>query len=163
MVNEVGPEKASWLLEQAGLQGLESMARLDGGWDNVNFLLRLIDGYEVVLKAWIANDVGEVVRVVRRHVHLDFHGIPTTVPLRLLNGDYYAEKEGIAWTLIPYVSGGMLSKDEASLKSLGVALSRMSLIQAADCFPREYRMGISLFDKDLKSKSEKEDRAFIEV
>ena len=75
----------------------------------------------------------------------------------------YAEKEGIAWTLIPYVSGGMLSKDEASLKSLGVALSRMSLIPAADCFPREYRMGFSLFDKVLKSKSEKVDREFIEI
>ena len=44
MVKEVGPEKASWL-EQAGLQGLESMTRLDGGWDNAT-PLRLIDGYE---------------------------------------------------------------------------------------------------------------------
>ena len=163
MVNELGPEKASWLLEQAGLQGLESMTPLEGGWDNENFLLRLIDGYEVVLKAWIANDVGEVARVVRRHIHLDSHGIPTTVPLRLLNGDFCAEREGVAWTLIPYVSGGMLGKDEASLKSLGVALSRMSLIPAADCFPREYRMGFSLFDKVLKSKSENVDRDFIEV
>ena len=163
MVKEVGPEKASWLLEQAGLQELESMTPLDGGWDNENFLLRLMDGYEVVLKAWIANDVGEVARVVRRHVHLDSHGIPITVPLRLLNGDFCAEREGVAWTLIPYVSGGMLGKDEASLKSLGVELSRMSLIPAADCFPREYRMGFSLFDKVLKSKSENVDRDFIEV
>ena len=163
MVKEVGPEKASWLLEQAGLKGLESMTRLDGGWDNANFLLRLIDGYEVVLKAWIANDVDEVGRVVRRHVHLNSHGIPTTVPLRLLNGDFFAEREGIAWTLIPYVSGGMLGEDEGSLKSLGIALSRMSLIPAADCFPREYRKGFSLFDKVLKSKSEKVDREFIEI
>ena len=57
----------------------------------------------------------------------------------------------------------MLGEDEGSLKSLGIMLSRMSLIPAADCFPREYRMGFSLFDKVLKSKSEKVDREFIEI
>ena len=58
MNNEVGTAEVEWLLTLAELPALESMEPLEGGWDNSNFLLRLKDGSEVVLKAWFANSVG---------------------------------------------------------------------------------------------------------
>ena len=112
MNNEVGPAEVEWLLTLAELPDLESMEPLEGGWDNSNFLLRLKGGSEVVLKAWFANSVGEVNRVVQRHIHLDANDIPTTVPLQLSNGSHFAERNGVAWTILPFVPGGMLGCDE---------------------------------------------------
>jgi len=145
--NEVGPAEVEWLLTLAELPDLESMEPLEGGWDNSNFLLRLKGGSEVVLKAWFANSVGEVSRVVQRHIHLDSNDIPTTVPLQLSNGSHFAERNGVAWTILPFVPGGMLGCDEDSLRSLGGVLSRMSSIPLADCFPVDYRMGFDLFEE----------------
>jgi len=151
--NEVGPAEVEWLLTLAELPDLESMEPLDGGWDNSNFLLRLKGGSEVVLKAWFANSVGEVSRVVQRHIHLDSNDIPTTVPLQLSNGSHFAERNGVAWTILPFVPGGMLGCDEDSLRSLGGVLSRMSSIPLADCFPESYRMGFDLFEEVISLSS----------
>jgi homoserine kinase type II len=129
------------------------MSPLVGGWDNTNFLLRLEGGSEVVLKAWIANSVEEVSRVVQRHIHLDSNDIPTTVPLQLSNGGHFAERNSVAWTILPFVPGGMLGFDEDSLRSLGEVLCRMSSIPAADCFPENYRMGFDLFDEVISLSS----------
>ena len=153
MNHEVGPAEAEWLLTLAGLPELESMSPLVGGWDNTNFLLRLEGGSEVVLKAWIANSVEEVSRVVQRHIHLDSNDIPTTVPLQLSNGCHFAERNSVAWTILPFVAGGMLGFDEDSLRSLGEVLCRMSSIPAADCFPENYRMGFDLFDEVISLSS----------
>ena len=153
MNHEVGPAEAEWLLTLAGLPELESMSPLVGGWDNTNFLLRLEGGSEVVLKAWIANSVEEVSRVVQRHIHLDSNDIPTTVPLQLSNGCHFAERNSVAWTILPFVAGGMLGFDEDSLRSLGEVLCRMSSIPAADCFPESYRMGFDLFDEVISLSS----------
>jgi len=153
MNHEVGPAEAEWLLTLAGLPELESMSPLVGGWDNTNFLLRLEGGSEVVLKAWIANSVEEVSRVVQRHIHLDSNDIPTTVPLQLSNGGHFAERNSVAWTILPFVPGGMLGFDEDSLRSLGEVLCRMSSIPAADCFPGSYRMGFDLFDEVISLSS----------
>ena len=153
MNHEVGPAEAEWLLTLAGLPELESMSPLVGGWDNTNFLLRLKGGSEVVLKAWIANSVEEVSRVVQRHIHLDSNDIPTTVPLQLSNGGHFAERNSVAWTILPFVPGGMLGFDEDSLRSLGDVLCRMSSIPAADCFPESYRMGFDLFDEVISLSS----------
>ena len=153
MNNEVGPAEVEWLLTLAELPDLESMEPLDGGWDNSNFLLRLKGGSEVVLKAWFANSVGEVSRVVQRHIHLDSNDIPTTVPLQLSNGSHFAERNGVAWTILPFVPGGMLGCDEDSLRSLGGVLSRMSSIPLADCFPESYRMGFDLFEEVISLSS----------
>jgi homoserine kinase type II len=147
MNHEVGPAEAEWLLTLAELPDLESMAPLEGGWANTNFLLRLKGGSEVVLKAWFANSVEEVSRVVQRHIHLDSNEIPTAVPLQLSNGDHFAERNGVAWTIFPFVPGGMLGCDEDSLRSLGEVLCRMSSIPPAGCFPESYRMGFELFEE----------------
>ena len=143
---EVGFDEANDLLNQAGLPNLNSMEILQGGWDNTNILLTLSDASKVVLKVWNANTVEEVRRVVARHCHLDEHGIPTAVPIQLANGSLIAEKGGMAWTLLPFVEGGMLGTDEESLKSLGQTLAQLQQIPTTDCFPDDYRMGWSLFE-----------------
>jgi homoserine kinase type II len=153
MNHEVGPAEAEWLLTLAELPDLESMAPLEGGWANTNFLLRLKGGSEVVLKAWFANSVEEVSRVVQRHIHLDSNEIPTAVPLQLSNGDYFAERNGVAWTIFPFVPGGMLGCNEDSLRSLGEVLCRMSSIPPAGCFPESYRMGFELFEEVISLSS----------
>ena len=145
--NRVKADDARWLLSMAGLSDLDTMVGLEGGWDNSNFHLRLLDGSEVVLKAWFANTLDEVDRVIKRHLHLDSHGIPTTVPIQMLDGNYVAVKDGFAWTLLPFVKGGFLGSDEDSLRSLGEALARMHSIPHAECFPLDYRMGFVLFEE----------------
>ena len=152
MVNEmrrvdVGLDEANKLLNRAGLPGVDSMEILQGGWDNTNILLTLTDASKVVLKVWNANTIEEVRRVVARHCHLDGHGIPTAVPIEFLDGELVVEKEGMAWTILPFVQGGMLGTDEESLKSLGQTLARLQQIPTADCFPDEYRMGWVLFEE----------------
>ena len=144
---EVGVDEANELLNQAGLPNLNSMEILQGGWDNTNILLNLSDASKVVLKVWNANTVEEVRRVVARHFHLDEHGIPTAVPIQLANGSLIAERGGMAWTLLPFIEGGMLGTDENSLKSLGETMALLHQIPAADCFPDDYRMGWSLFEE----------------
>ena len=144
---EVGVDDANDLLNKAGLPNLNSMEILQGGWDNTNILLTLSDTSKVVLKVWNANTVEEVRRVVARHCHLDEHGIPTAVPIRLANGGLIAERDGMAWTLLPFIEGGMLGTDENSLKSLGETIARLHQIPVVDCFPDDYRMGWSLFEE----------------
>ena len=144
---EVEVDDANELLNQAGLPNLNSMEILQGGWDNTNILLTLSDTSKVVLKVWNANTVEEVRRVVARHCHLDEHGIPTAVPIRLANGGLIAERDGMAWTLLPFIEGGMLGTDENSLKSLGETIARLHQIPVVDCFPDDYRMGWSLFEE----------------
>jgi len=144
---EVGVDEANELLNQAGLANLNSMEILQGGWDNTNILLTLTDASKVVLKVWNANTIEEVGRVVARHCHLYEHGIPTVVPIQLANGSLIAEKGGMAWTLLPFIEGGMLDTDENSLNSLGENMALLHQIPAADCFPDDYRMGWSLFEE----------------
>ena len=144
---DVGVDEANELLNQAGLASVNTMEILQGGWDNTNILLTLTDASKVVLKVWNANTIEEVRRVVARHCHLDGHGIPTAVPIEFLDGELVVEKEGMAWTILPFVEGGMLGTDEESLKSLGQTLARLQQIPTADCFPNDYRMGWSLFEE----------------
>ena len=80
---DVGIDEANELLNQAGLESVNTMEILQGGWDNTNILLTLTDASKVVLKVWNANTIEEVRRVVARHCHLDEHGIPTAVPCLL--------------------------------------------------------------------------------
>ena len=146
MTNRVGVEDANWLLSLAELPHLEKMAPLAGGWDNTNFLLHLADGSKVVLKAWFANSVEEVHRVILRHIHLDSHGIPTTVPIKLYDDRSFAEKNGVAWTLLPYI------KVDISERILNLWLvwernwPECTRYLFRNVF-QENRMGFTLFDK----------------
>jgi len=139
--------EAGWLVSLAGFPEVRTIEPLQGGWDNTNVLLGLSDGSRVVLKVWNANTLEEVLRVIGRHFHLDLHGIPTAVPIELGDGGFHAERDGVAWTLLPFFEGGMLDSDESSLRSLGQTMARLHQIPLADCFPDDYRMGWSLFDR----------------
>jgi len=144
---EIDERDAAWLLSQSGLPEVASMAPMQGGWDNTNLLLSLVDGTSVVLKAWDANTVEEVVRIIRRHSHLDAHGIPTPVPLELSNGKRHIERDGVAWTLLPHYEGGLLGSDTDSLRRLGEIQARMHLIPVDGCFPEVYTMGFEFFGR----------------
>tara|TARA_Y100000590_G_scaffold9130_1_gene11324 strand:- start:558 stop:1391 length:834 start_codon:yes stop_codon:yes gene_type:complete len=121
---------------------------MEGGWDNSNTLLTMSDGTRLVLKIWNAQpNLADVDEVIGRQLHVQEHGIPTSVPMKLANGARYAVKERVAWTLLPYVEGGMLGTDKNALESLGEAMARMHEVPLADCFPRDYRMGWSLFER----------------
>jgi len=164
LFRQINSEDIDWILSQTLLSDPVSVSDLDGGWDNSNKLLEFPDDSKFVLKAWFANEISEVERVIQRHVHLQNHGIPTVVPVHLDNHGLLAEKDGFAWTLMPYIEGGFLGNDSISMGSLGEVLARMHSIPGADCFPDEYRMGFSLFEKViLLSKERGLSSAFLDI
>ena len=79
MKTRVTELEAGWLVSLAGFPEVRTIEPLQGGWDNTNVLLGLSDGSRVVLKVWNANTVEEVLRVIKRHCHLDRHGIPLSL------------------------------------------------------------------------------------
>ena len=147
MKTRVTELEAGWLVSLAGFPEVRTIEPLQGGWDNTNVLLELSDGSRVVLKVWNANTVEEVLRVIKRHCHLDSHGIPPAVPFELGERGFHVERDGVAWTLLPFFEGGMLDSDESSLRNLGETMARLHQIPLDECFPDDYRMGWSLFDR----------------
>ena len=158
MAIEVTLEDAEWMVGLAGLSGVDSVERLAGGWDNYNLRLELSDGTRLVLKLWQAqSSIEDVESVIQRHIWIDEHGIPTAVPLLLETGARYAERDGVAWTLLPYFEAGHLGSDAASLSSLGEIMARMHQAPSADCFPSEFRMGQELFERMFALAEERND------
>jgi len=158
MAIEVTLEDAEWMVGLAGLSGVDSVERLAGGWDNTNLRLELSDGTRLVLKLWQAqSSIEDVESVIQRHIWIDEHEIPTTVPLLLETGARYAERDGVAWTLLPYFEAGHLGSDAASLSSLGEIMARMHQVPSADCFPSEFRMGQELFERMFALAEERND------
>ena len=148
MTVEVPAEDAEWMVGQAGLSGVVSVQPLPGGWDNPNFRLDLDDGSRLVLKIWKAQkSLDDVQTVIQRHSWIDEHGVPTATPMMLDSGRRFAVRNGVAWTLLPYVPGGHLGSDRASLESLGATMARLHEVPETDCFPRDFRMGWSLFER----------------
>ena len=147
MSAEVSIEDSNWLVGLAGLAGVESVTPMDGGWDNSNTLLTLSDGTRFVLKIWYAQDEFGVQTVIEQQLHLQHHGIPTSVPIQFSDGSRYIMRDGFAWTLLPFVEGGMLGTDRGALESLGETIAKMQEVPLDDCFPRDYRMGWSMFEK----------------
>ena len=147
MSAEVSIEDSNWLVGLAGLAGVESVTPMDGGWDNSNTLLNLSDGTRFVLKIWYAQDEFGVQTVIEQQLHLQHHGIPTSVPIQFSDGSRYIMRDGFAWTLLPFVEGGMLGTDRGALESLGETIAKMQEVPLDDCFPRDYRMGWSMFEK----------------
>ena len=135
----VSVDDSNWLTALAGLPSVDSIEPLDGGWDNSNSLLTLSDGTRLVLKIWNAQSEKGVRTVIERQLYLQQHGIPTSVPIQLADDERYALRGGVAWTLMPFVDGGMLSTDSSALESLGESMAMMHDIPLADCFSRDYR------------------------
>jgi len=146
---EIGRQDVELFLSNYDLSGLEKISRLEGGWDNTNLLLSLIDGSELVLKVWNANTNREVSRIIQCHQHLGANGIPTPIPLEAVDGSLIVIQNNFSWTLLPYYEGGFLGSDSDSLKSLGTAIAKMHSIPIIDCFPQNYRMGLAFFEDVL--------------
>ena len=145
--SEISTDEARWMVSLSELADLSDIVPLDGGWDNTSVLLTLEDGCRVVLKAWHANTVEEVERVIARHCHLDSFGIPTPVPIELSDGSLLVERAGVAWTLLPFFDGGLLGFDETSLRSLGEVQARMHEVPPAEFFPSTFTMGFEFFEE----------------
>ena len=151
-------EDLLWLTESAGIPPVGRVARLSGGWDNPNYRLFLEDGSSVVLKIWEGQEDEEgVLQVIERQKLVQRNGIRTVVPLDFADGSPYLEREGVCWTLMPYIEGGHLGSDPDSLNSLGKEMARMHQIPHSECFPSEYRMGGSLFDRIFDAEHDSED------
>ena len=67
--------------------------------------------------------------------------------MMLETGARYAVRDGVAWTLLPFIEGGHLDSDAVSLTSLGAVMARMHEAPTAECFPTEFTMGWSLFER----------------
>ena len=155
MSARVSIEDSRWLADLAGLSDVVSITPMEGGWDNSNNLLELSDGGRFVLKIWYAQrNLSDVDAVINRQMHVERNGIPTSVPIQLSDGGRYAVRDGVAWTLLPYVEGGHLGSDPIALKSLGEMMARMHEIPLADSFPQDYRMGWSLFERMYEEAGE---------
>ena len=123
------------------------MQRIPGGWENSNLKSNHVDGTSLMLKIWQAQkSLKDVRTVIQRHIWLDRHGVPTATPVVLEDKSRMAVRDGVAWTLMPYVAGGHLGSDRASLESLGATMARLHEIPEAECFPRDFRMGWPLFE-----------------
>ncbi|MEC9393251.1 MAG: hypothetical protein VYA45_00515, partial [Candidatus Thermoplasmatota archaeon] len=94
MAAEVSIEDSNWLAGLAGLADVESVTPMDGGWDNSNTLLILSDGTRFVLKIWYAQDELGVQTVIQQQLHLQQHGIPTSVPIQFNDGSRYIMRGG---------------------------------------------------------------------
>ena len=135
LFRQINSEDIDWILSHTKLSDPIHVSGLEGGWDNANILLKFSNGSEFVLKAWFANEIPEVERVVERHLHLQEHGIPTVVPVLLDNHGLLAKKDGFAWTLMPYIEGGFLGNDSESMESLGeVRLAYRRRTRASRCW-----------------------------
>jgi homoserine kinase type II len=156
MAIDINEQDVACLLSMAEIPEMDSISPMQGGWSNTNLLLTLVDGSNVVLKAWDGNTVEEVGRVIQRHTHLDAHGIPTPVPLELSSGNRHIELDGVAWALVPHYEGGLLGSDTDSLRSLGEVQARMHLIPINDCFPEVYTMGFEFFKKVFSLAEERD-------
>jgi len=152
-MSEIGIKDLLWLSESAGIAPVDRFARLSGGWDNPNYRLFLEDGSSVVLKVWAGQaDKEGVMQVIEKQKWVQRHGIRTVVPMNFVDGSPYVEREGVCWTLMPYIEGGHLGSDPASLNSLGKEIARMHNVPRSDCFQTDYRMGASLFDKIYEAR-----------
>jgi homoserine kinase type II len=155
----VDEDQATNLLKAAGLgvgdTGLRSMRLLDGGWANSNYLLTLEDNSQLVLKVWDERTPDEVEKVTANTLWLADYGFPTPVPLMLENGERMLVVDDQGWMLIPYISGGWLPTDPASIFDLGCVLARLHAIPVSEEIPRTFAVGFDFWD-ELVSTAQRE-------
>ena len=85
------------------------------------------------------------------------HGVSTPAPLKLKNGESMIVVDGFAWILIPFIDAPWISKDTASLKSLGLAIAGLHAVPNAGHFGTFYSMGIDIWP-ELLERAESEDK-----
>ena len=146
---EVTLAEASEVIKKAGFRNLLSIEKLKGGWANSNYKLILEDQTKLVLKIWNEQSQDEVNYLLNITSFLVNSGIPTPKPIVFDNEDFLIMKDGLPWTILPFVDGNWLGYDYDSLFSLGVIQAKMHLIGPPNNLKSDFSMGKKLFEKLL--------------
>jgi len=144
---EVSFQDASDIIIAAGLSDLVNLEKLPGGWANSNYKLSLNDNTKRVLKIWDEQTLDEVDYLLSITTYLSDNGVPTPSPIPFSNGEFMVVKNGLAWTLLPFVEGAWLEPNDSSLYSLGRIQASLHLIIPPVNLKEKFSMGNSLFDK----------------
>ena len=144
---EVSFQDASDIIIAAGLSDLVNLEKLPGGWANSNYKLSLNDNTKRVLKIWDGQTLDEVDHLLSITTYLSDNGVPTPSPIPFSNGEFMVVKNGLAWTLLPFVEGAWLEPNDSSLYSLGRIQASLHLIKSPVNLKEKFSMGNSLFDK----------------
>ena len=144
---EVSFQDASDIIIAAGLSDLVNLEKLPGGWANSNYKLSLNDNTKRVLKIWDGQTLDEVDHLLSITTYLSDNGVPTPSPIPFSNGEFMVVKNGLAWTLLPFVEGAWLEPNASSLYSLGRIQASLHLIIPPVNLKEKFSMGNSLFDK----------------
>ena len=144
---EVSFQDASDIIIAAGLSDLVNLEKLPGGWANSNYKLSLNDNTKRVLKIWDGQTLDEVDHLLSITTYLSDNGVPTPSPIPFSNGEFMVVKNGLAWTLLPFVEGAWLEPNDSSLYSLGRIQASLHLIIPPVNLKEKFSMGNSLFDK----------------
>jgi homoserine kinase type II len=154
---EVPFEDASDIVRAAGLSELVHLEKLSGGWANSNYKLSLTDNSKIVLKIWNEQSIDEVSYLLSITTYLCDNDVPTPAPIKFSNGDLIMEKNGLAWTLLPFIEGAWLVPNTTSLYSLGRKQARLHLVKPPANLKEEFSMGYSLFEKLFSIADEKDE------
>ena len=158
MIDEkINIDKVGELLELADYGAFSKIEVLSGGWANSNYLVTCEDGTKVVLKIWREKKPAEVQEMNSSIDWIAKHGVATPTPLKLKNGESMIVVEGFAWILIPFINAPWISKDNASLKSLGIAIAGLHGVPNAGHFGTFYSMGVDIWP-ELFERAESEDK-----
>ena len=144
---EVSLDDASAVIEATGLSELLSIEKLAGGWANSNYILTLKDDTKLVLKIWNEQSLEEVEYLLSMTSYLVDNGIPTAKPIYFNNGKLMMDKDGLAWTLLPFVEGQWLESNHSSLYSLGTIQANLHLLKPPKGLKSNFSMGNTLFEK----------------
>ena len=144
---EVSLDDASAVIEATGLSELLSIEKLAGGWANSNYILTLKDDTKLVLKIWNEQSLEEVEYLLSMTSYLVDNGIPTAKPIYFNNGKLMMVKDGLAWTLLPFVEGQWLESNHSSLYSLGTIQANLHLLKPPKGLKSNFSMGNTLFEK----------------
>jgi len=126
---------------------LLSIEKLAGGWANSNYILTLKDNTKLVLKIWNEQSLEEVEYLLSMTSYLVDNGIPTAKPIYFNNGKLMMVKDGLAWTLLPFVEGQWLESNHSSLYSLGTIQANLHLLKPPKGLKSNFSMGNTLFEK----------------
>ena len=154
---KINLDKVGELLELANYGSFSKIGVLSGGWANSNYLVTCDDGTKVVLKIWREKNPAEVQEMNSSIDWIAKHGVSTPAPLKLKNGENMIVVDGFAWILIPFIDAPWISKDTASLKSLGLAIAGLHAVPNAGHFGTFYSMGIDIWP-ELLERAESEDK-----
>jgi homoserine kinase type II len=144
---EVSLDDASAVIEATGLSELLNIEKLAGGWANSNYILTLKDDTKLVLKIWNEQSLEEVEYLLSMVSYLADNGIPTAKPINFNNGKLMMVKDGLAWTLLPFVEGQWLESNHSSLYSLGKIQANLHLLKPPKDLKSNFSMGDTLFEK----------------